>query len=97
MTCKWKVFCKQGETCVAHDGYDILRCTAFKDKEVPTTNEEWLKSRSNKELANAIFSAFVESATMIGCCVTLEYFRTQMELIDALREWLKKPHSEVGK
>ena len=30
MTCKWKAFCKQGETCVAHEGYDIWRCTAFK-------------------------------------------------------------------
>ena len=39
---------------MAHDGYDILRCTAFKDKEVPTTNEEWLKSLSTEELANYI-------------------------------------------
>lgn len=72
-------------TCRRCDGYGYIKAK-------PTTNEEWLKSRSNKELANAIFSAFVESATMIGCCVTLEYFRTQIELIDALREWLKRPH-----
>ena len=55
MTCKWKVFCKQGDTCVAHEGYDIWRCTGFKDKGVPMTNEEYLKSCTTKQLADVLF------------------------------------------
>ena len=51
MTCKWKVFCKQGDTCVAHEGYDVWKCTAFKDKEEPLTNEEWLKQCTTEQLA----------------------------------------------
>ena len=58
MTCKWKVFCKQGDTCVAHEGYDVLKCTAFKDKEEPLTNEEWLRQKSVEELA--VFLAMVQ-------------------------------------
>lgn len=95
MACKQSEKCDNADICkyAKSDAYNILGGSCYRPKE-PQTNEEWLKSRSNKELANAIFSAFVESATMIGCCVTLERFRTQMELTDALREWLKQPHQK---
>ena len=84
MTCKWKVFCKQGETCVAHDGYDILRCTAFKDKEVPTTNEEWLRQATTDGMT-AIFMQFMFDAEFKARFVNGNF-------ITEFRKWLKEIH-----
>lgn len=90
MTCKLKVFCKQGETCVAHEGYDIWRCTGFKDKGVPMTNEEYIKSLETERLAEHLWrskksywSPHLEDTD-------------KMEIEDVLW-WLKQPHNEVGK
>lgn len=84
MTCKWKVFCKQGETCVAHDGYDILRCTAFKDKEVPTTNEEWSRQATTDGMT-AIFMQFMFDAEFKARFVNGNF-------ITEFRKWLKEIH-----
>ena len=89
MTCKWKVFCKQGDTCVAHEGYDVWKCTAFKDKEEPLTNEEWLKQCTTEQLAewiNNIVDDGIIKAWMIknNCCG---------DYLESVKWWLKQPHS----
>lgn len=83
--------CKKSVRCPCADDR-ITGCKNFVlEPELKLTNEESLRQCTTEQLANTIFSAFVKSATMIGCCVTLERFRTQMELTDALCEWLKQP------
>lgn len=101
MTCKWKVFCKQGDSCVAHEGYDILKCTAFKGNDM-MTNEEWIKSANTEQLAkwmqyvichckhcnadNAFLCQFYEKVGFVPC------------VGDGLVEWLKEQHhNEVEK
>ena len=77
MTCKWKVFCEQGDTCVAHDGYDILKCTAFKEKGTQT-NDEWRKTCSTEEFAE--FLNFI----------VFDWNRVDKQWV---LEWLKQPHT----
>ena len=92
MTCKWKVFCKQGETCVAHNGYDIWRCTAFKDKGVPMTNEEWFCGLSTEEKAEWLSKHF-----HCGDCILEkpmcggEYDGCKSAFV----EWLKEIHKDA--
>ena len=98
MTCKWKVFCEQGDTCVAHDGYDILKCTAFKDKGVPMTNEEYLKSCTTEQLADAIYDLLIDrqwdswSWKLNGMVLRDIYEHGNTKSTKAIVEWLKQPH-----
>ena len=82
MTCKWKVFCKQGDTCVAHNGYDILKCTAFKDKGVPMTNEEWFCTLSTEEKAKWLEEKMTWAAQEQGTFTAKGW-----------EMWLKQPHT----
>ena len=83
MTCKLKVFCKQGDTCVAHNGYDIWRCTAFKDKGVPMTNEEWFCQLPTEEKAQWLEEKMTWAAQEQGTFTAKGW-----------EMWLKQPHTE---
>ena len=85
MTCKWKVFCKQGDTCVAHEGYDVWKCTAFKDKEEPLTNEEYIRSCSTEELAEFITKVILSDR---------RFRMTMVGGIEETKAWLKEKHNE---
>ena len=99
MTCKWKDFCKQGDTCVAHIGYDVSRCTAFKDKGVPSvpiTNEKWLRSCTTEQLAE-----FLNLIIRVGPYENEPkdfwehvYGRGGEHGAKSIVTWLKKPHTE---
>ena len=91
MTCKWKVFCKQGETCVAHEGYDILKCTAFKDKGVPMTNEEWLRTATTEQLAEYVLNVWMDGALNVNAEFGLNEAQIEKHKGYVL-EWLKQPH-----
>ena len=94
MTCKLKAFCKQGETCVAHEGYDIWKCTGFKEKGA-MTNEEWLHTLNTEQLAEWLANTF--DLCGAGCrkcfikelCFDEHINKTPNDLIV---EWLKQPH-----
>jgi hypothetical protein len=95
MTCKWKVFCEQGDTCVAHNGYDILKCTAFKDKGVPMTEQEWIQTCTTEQLVRVIHlmttSCYVcgkEGVDYKRC-----YFHKKCTGPKEIEEWLKEPHT----
>ena len=98
MTCKWKVFCKQGDTCVAHEGYDVWKCTAFKDKEEPLTNEEYIRSCSTKELAKLIYKIAVTDVLM-DRFFTAEVVNAEIVDVDSgIKEaetWLKEKHEPL--
>ena len=49
MTCLLSSYCTKADSCTAHIGVDIERCSAFKRK--PLTNMEWIQSASMDELA----------------------------------------------
>ena len=85
MTCKWKVFCKQGDTCVAHEGYDVWKCTAFKDKEEPMTNEEYIRSCSTEELAEVLLEIYKD---------VINDYKTDWweDSKEDWMEWLKEKH-----
>ena len=98
MTCKWKAFCEQGDTCVAHEGYDILKCTAFKYKGVPMTNEEWIKSLKTEELAefladkcNEVVDTVLSDASCnIDDADQDDYWYRKTDFV----EWLKEIHKD---
>lgn len=86
MTCKWKVFCKQGDTCVAHEGYDVLKCTAFKDKEEPLTNEEYIRTCSTEDLAALIYQdRWTQSDG---------WYEQTGHTVEDVKKWLKEKHHE---
>jgi hypothetical protein len=97
MTCKWKVFCKQGDTCVAHEGYGILKCTAFKEKGA-ITNEEWLKSLSTEELAEfladkcneVVDTVLYDASCNIDYVDQDDYWYRKTDFV----EWLKEIHKD---
>ena len=97
MTCKLKMFCKQGETCVAHEGYDVWRCTAFKENGT-ITNEEWLKSLSTEELAefladkcNEVVDTVLSDASCnIDDADQDDYWYRKTDFV----EWLKETHKD---
>ena len=91
MTCKLKERCKQGETCVAHNGYDIWRCTAFKDKGVPMTNEEYLRSLNTEQLAEWLRGVYWHCHEID--CEHCNYPWRCMEKGDIV-EWLEQPYKE---
>ena len=96
MTCKWKVFCKQGDTCVAHNGYDILKCTAFKEKGA-ITNEEYLRSCNTEELAIFICNNLPQETegTLENRFWNALYSQYPIEPMNAYHEvmkWLKEEH-----
>ena len=96
MTCKLKERCKQGETCVAHDGYDIWRCTAFKDKGEPMTNEEWLRTLNTEQLAEYMLNVWMDGAFNVNAEFGLNEAQIEQHK-GYIVEWLKQPHQMTTK
>ena len=92
-------------------GTDFLPCPVCNGtgeiKEKPMTNEEWFATLSTEEKAMAIVLCCPYEADWFG-----ENFKKRMEQrmknlsqsaygyekgINKIKEWLKKPHREIGK
>ena len=73
---------------MAHDGYDILKCTAFKDKGVPLTNEEWFCALPTKDKAKWLYDHYVNARAD-------EYYGRQEKTLSEYQKWLVSVHRGI--
>ena len=99
--------CKLGDKCdnvfacnILRPNVELLGCNFYKPKK-PMTNEEWLRSLNTEQLAEYLADKFNEVVDFVLHEVDEnaedvepdDYWYRQ----DVIVEWLKQPHSEVGK
>ena len=84
MTCERMKKCANGDYCNYHVGFLVSGCMNFKEKK-PLTNEEWRKTCSEEEFAEALTKVVLN-------IVAWNNDPKPSEVRNTIIAWLKQPH-----
>ena len=93
MTCKRSEQCDNADICqfAKSTEYNLLGGSCFTPKD-PQTNEEFLRSTTTEQLAEALLNIMANNEFTLYLLHTEK--KSVQEMKDAVVEWLKQPHTK---
>ena len=94
MACKRSEQCKHADICryAKSNAYDILGGSCYLPKK-PQTNEEWLRSATTEQLAEALLNIMANNEFTLYLIHTEK--KSVQEIKGAIIEWLQQPHTTI--